>query len=100
MAAVASQGAGNVEEPFDLIRMSLDEVIRVKCRHGRELRGKLHAYDQHLNMVLSDATETIIKTSIDEETYEEVVHSEERSHEMLFVRGDAVILIAPPLRTA
>ena len=31
-----------VEEPLDLVRLSLDEVILVKCRGGRELRGKLH----------------------------------------------------------
>ena len=31
-----------VEEPLDLIRLSLDERIYVKCRGERELRGKLH----------------------------------------------------------
>merc|ERR1712136_554777 len=41
-----------VEEPLDLIRLSLDEKIYVKMRNERELRGRLHAYDQHLNMVL------------------------------------------------
>ena len=34
--------ASSVEEPLDLIRLSLDERIYVKCRGGRELRGKLH----------------------------------------------------------
>jgi hypothetical protein len=29
-----------VEEPLDLIRLSLDERIYVKCRGGRELRGE------------------------------------------------------------
>jgi small nuclear ribonucleoprotein (snRNP)-like protein len=33
-------------EPLDLIRLSLDERVYVKCRGDRELRGKLHAYDQ------------------------------------------------------
>ena len=42
----------NVEEPLDLIRLSLDERIYVKMRNGRELKGRLHAYDQHLNIVL------------------------------------------------
>ncbi len=31
-----------VERPLDLIRLSLDERILVKCRGDRELRGKLH----------------------------------------------------------
>ena len=44
--------AGNViEEPFDLIRMSLDERVYVKMKNGREIKGRLFAYDQHLNMV-------------------------------------------------
>lgn len=31
-----------VKEPLDLIRLSLDERIYVKCRGERQLRGKLH----------------------------------------------------------
>ena len=33
--------AAGVEEPIDLITMSLKERVYVKCRHGRELKGKL-----------------------------------------------------------
>ena len=31
-----------VEEPLDLVRLSLDERIYVKMRTDRELRGRLH----------------------------------------------------------
>ena len=31
-----------VNQPLDLIRLSLDERIYVKCKGDRELRGKLH----------------------------------------------------------
>lgn len=31
-----------IEEPLDLVRLSLDERIYVKLRGDRELRGKLH----------------------------------------------------------
>ena len=31
-----------MEEPLDLIRLSIDERVYVKCRYDRELRGKLH----------------------------------------------------------
>ncbi|ETV99298.1 U6 snRNA-associated Sm-like protein LSm3 [Aphanomyces invadans] len=89
-----------ITEPLDLIKLSLDEVIYVKCRGDRELRGKLQAYDQHLNMVLSDVEETVTSVEIDEETYEEIVNQAKRQVEMLFVRGDVIILVAPPLRTA
>ena len=32
----------NMEEPLDLIRLSIDERVYIKCRGDRELRGKLH----------------------------------------------------------
>ncbi len=31
-----------VERPLDLIRLSLDERVHVKCKGDRELHGKLH----------------------------------------------------------
>ena len=45
-AALGTQTTA-VEEPLDLIRLSLDERIRVKCRGDRELRGKLHVRRSH-----------------------------------------------------
>ncbi|GAA57330.1 U6 snRNA-associated Sm-like protein LSm3 [Clonorchis sinensis] len=41
-------------------------------RHNRELRGTLHAFDSHLNMILGNAEETVTTLEIDEETFEEV----------------------------
>lgn len=32
----------SVDEPLDLIKLSIDERVYVKCRGDRELRGKLH----------------------------------------------------------
>eukprot|EP00979_Chaetoceros_neogracilis_P001205 scaffold214_cov247-Chaetoceros_neogracile.AAC.8 len=89
-----------MEEPLDLIRLSIDERVYVKCRNDRELRGKLHAYDQHLNMVLGDVEETVTSHEIDEETDEEIVKKATRTVGMLFVRGDVVVLVSPPLRTS
>lgn len=56
----------------------------------------LQAYDQHLNMVLGEAEETVTTVEIDEETYEEVYRTTKRNIPMLFVRGDGVILVSPP----
>lgn len=58
----------------------------------------LQAYDQHLNMILGDVEETVTTIEIDEETYEEIYKSTKRNIPMLFVRGDGVVLVAPPLR--
>ena len=40
-------------------RLSLDERIYVKMRNERELKGRLHAYDQHLNMILGEVSVAI-----------------------------------------
>ncbi len=49
-------------------------------------------------MIIGDVEETITTMEIDEETYEEVFKTTKRSIPMLFVRGDGVILVSPPLR--
>ncbi|KAJ3053604.1 U4/U6-U5 snRNP complex subunit lsm3 [Rhizophlyctis rosea] len=91
--------ARDTNEPLDLVRLSLDERIFVKMRGDRELKGRLHAYDQHMNLVLGDVEEVITVVDIMEGTDEEVVRLVRRNHEMLFVRGDGVILVAPPQRS-
>ena len=53
-----------------------------------------------LNMVLGDVEEIVTSTEVDEETCEEIIKTSKRQIAMLFVRGDGVILISPPLRTS
>jgi U6 snRNA-associated Sm-like protein LSm3 len=91
--------SSSVEVPLDLIRLSIDERIYVKCRGDRELRGKLHAFDQHLNMILGEVEESVTVREVDEETEEEILRTSKRNIEMLFVRGDIIVLVSPPLRT-
>ena len=62
------------------LRLSLDERIYVKMRNERELKGRLHAYDQHLNMILGEVEETVTVIEIDEETYEEVTRMRKLCH--------------------
>lgn len=58
----------------------------------------IKAFDQHLNMILGDVEETVTTTEVDEETEEEIVKKQTRKVGMLFVRGDIVVLVSPPLR--
>ena len=70
----------------------------MKMRNDRELRGRLHAYDQHLYMTLGDVEETVITIEIDEEIYGEINKSTKPNILMLFVWGDGVVPVAAPLR--
>ena len=91
MADVDESPSGPVSEPLDLVRLSLDEIVFVKLRGDRELKGRLHvnisieehvlemerlitlqAYDSHCNLVLGDVEETIYVVEEDEED-EEIV---------------------------
>jgi hypothetical protein len=42
MADTAEEAGGSVSEPLDLVRLSLDEIVFVKLRGDRELKGRLH----------------------------------------------------------
>ncbi|PPR04036.1 hypothetical protein CVT24_010611 [Panaeolus cyanescens] len=89
-----------IQEPLDLIRLSLSERVFVKLRGDRELSGILHAYDGHMNLIMSDVEETIM--IVDPESTlngRGVVNVAKRKLDMLFVRGDGVILVSPPART-
>lgn len=81
------QAAAQEEEPLDLIRYQLDEVVFVKLRGAREMIGRLQGYDSHCNIVLSEAQETIYG---EKEEDKQIKRSE-----MVFIRGDSVILISP-----
>ncbi|KAF5359048.1 hypothetical protein D9758_004755 [Tetrapyrgos nigripes] len=88
--------SSGIQEPFDLIRLSLSERVFVKLRGDREMTGILHAYDGHMNLILSDVEETIM---IVDEGAAGTVSVAKRKMDMLFVRGDGVILVSPPSRT-
>lgn len=81
------QTESQAQEPLDLIRFQLDEFVLVKLRGSREMKGRLQGYDSHCNMVLSEAQEFIYV----EDSEEPAV----KNTEMVFVRGDSVILISP-----
>ena len=84
-----------IETPLDLIRLSIDEKVVVKCRGDRELRGRLHAFDQHLNMVLGEVEESVTVREVDEETEEEII----RVRDILLCLHIIFLLMQSPLST-
>ena len=46
MADAGDESGGSVSEPLDLVRLSLDEIVFVKLRGDRELKGRLHVRSQ------------------------------------------------------
>ncbi|KAJ7498742.1 like-Sm ribonucleoprotein [Mycena latifolia] len=94
--------SSSIQEPFDLIRLSLSERVFVKLRGDRELTGILHAYDGHMNLIMSDVEETIMIVDVVDGApagQPATVNVAKRKMDMLFVRGDGVILVSPPSRT-
>jgi small nuclear ribonucleoprotein len=45
------------KRPFDLLASSLNGNVLVKLKNGNEVRGKLLAFDVHMNLILEDAEE-------------------------------------------
>ncbi|KAK6588608.1 hypothetical protein RS030_3453 [Cryptosporidium xiaoi] len=85
-----------VTEPLDLIRLSLDEQVFVKCRGNRELEGTLYAFDPHMNMVLGNVKEKYYEESQD--VNNKTGEPKTRRIEMLFLRGDLIILVRPAIK--
>ncbi|GKT49837.1 putative U6 snRNA-associated Sm-like protein LSm4 [Colletotrichum spaethianum] len=76
--ADAGEDTTHVQEPLDLVKLLLDEVVFVKLRGDRELKGRLHAYDSHCNLVLGEVEETIYVVDEDEEDDEVKVREASR----------------------
>ncbi len=64
-----------------LLQESVGSIVLVKLRGGKELRGKLRSFDQHLNLVIEDA--------------EEITSESSRRLGTVVIRGENVLLISP-----
>ena len=79
------KGVQMAEKPLDIIHKSIDGVVLIELKGGREFRGTLKGYDIHMNLVLKDA--------------EELVNGEiVRNFGYVVIRGDSVVLISPSIR--
>ena len=70
------------EKPLQVLNKNISKRVIVALRGGREYRGVLDGYDQHMNIVLKGAEEYLND-------------SLQRKHETTIVRGDSVIFISP-----
>lgn len=68
--------------PFDFLNKHTDKTVLVRLKDGKELRGKLQAFDVHMNIVLSDSEELEDGKVL------------EKAGSML-VRGDNILFISP-----
>lgn len=68
--------------PFDLLNDSLGKEVLVVMKGNTQVRGKLKAFDIHMNIVLENASQIIdgqLKTN----------------YGKLMVRGDSIVMISP-----
>ncbi|KAL3956024.1 hypothetical protein ACCO45_008870 [Purpureocillium lilacinum] len=89
MADAGAEEPGHVAEPLDLVRLLLNEVVL----SSSGATGSSRASFTHCNLVLGEVEETIYAVEDDDE--DEDVKTISRKSEMLFVRGDSVVLISP-----
>ena len=68
-----------------ILEESIGKIVLVRLRGGKNLRGKLKGFDQHLNLVLDEAEDTTDSANL-------------KKLGTIIVRGDNVIIISPPPR--
>ncbi|BDB97724.1 LSM domain-containing protein [Saccharolobus caldissimus] len=70
------------ETAHKVLAESLNNMVLVKLKGNKEVRGILRSYDQHMNLVLSDSEE---------------IQSDGSGKKLgtIVIRGDNVILISP-----
>tara|TARA_Y100000310_G_scaffold337733_1_gene425557 strand:- start:4751 stop:4975 length:225 start_codon:yes stop_codon:yes gene_type:complete len=68
--------------PLDALNAARDKSVIVELKNGKQFIGKLKAFDIHINVVLNEAEE---RENGDVK----------RKLGVVFLRGDAIILISP-----
>jgi small nuclear ribonucleoprotein len=73
------------EMTIQILEENLGKTVLVRLRGGKNLRGRLKGFDQHLNLVLEETDDIT-----DAENIEKMG--------VIIVRGDNVVIISPPPR--
>ena len=77
----------SVDMAVKVLDESINKVVLIKLKGDKTIRGTLHGFDQHMNLLLDQSEE--IRSEGDSLTLGTIV-----------VRGDNVIMISPPPKEA
>ncbi|MEW6063381.1 MAG: LSM domain-containing protein [Nanoarchaeota archaeon] len=70
------------DRPLDALNNARNKKVVLELKNGKQISGKLKAFDIHINTVLEDA--------------QELENGEvKRKFGTAFVRGDTIVLISP-----
>ncbi len=73
----------SVDMAVKVLDESINQVVLIKLKGGKTLRGSLLGFDQHMNLLLDSSEEVPIE-------------GESKSLGTIVVRGDNVVMISPP----
>ena len=73
----------SVDMAVKVLDASINKVVLIKLKGGKPIRGNLHGFDQHMNLLL-------------EQSEEIPSEGDTKSLGTIVVRGDNVVMISPP----
>ena len=73
----------SVDIAVKVLDASIKKVVLIKLKGGKTIRGNLHGFDQHMNLLL-------------EQSEEIPSEGDTKSLGTIVVRGDNVVMISPP----
>ncbi len=74
-----------MKRPFDLLNMAVNKRVVVGMKGGKVARGKMLAFDIHMNLVLEDCELQEIENGEVKKT----------SLKNVFIRGDSLVYLSP-----
>jgi len=73
----------SVDMAVKVLDESINQIVLIKLKGGKTIRGNLLGFDQHMNLLLESSEEVPIE-------------GDTKSLGTIIVRGDNVVMISPP----